>query len=195
MSNVTEIIPEGKFDFSGTIVITDPCYFIKKESDKDKKSDWEFCDKGTHLEKLGFKTFAVSSTIYGNWSCNVENINTSDKLGKFSSDSGLVGVFLLSEILKYNPDYNVKMEEFSEEATVIDNFNGSIRFDISDNELYTVIVGDGNISFVSDIDGFSYMPDTMIDVECSSRKIIAYTESDFYDDLEKDADPNYYSVF
>ncbi|MGM9530471.1 hypothetical protein, partial [Intestinibacter sp.] len=47
--------------FKGDIIITDPCYIIKRE-DRD------------NIKDLGFTTFISESTIYGDWSCKTLNL-------------------------------------------------------------------------------------------------------------------------
>ena len=88
--------------FDGDIIITDPCYVAKD-------NDWDHVFNETNLKKLGFTNYIWESTIYGDWSCTTVRINpdnSKEKIGKFCADAGLVGVFLLSEVLKYNPEYN-----------------------------------------------------------------------------------------
>jgi len=134
--------------FKGDIIITDPCYIIKKYKD-DKRpdiytnkilknlgsvpftkytteqmeeykkleklqekwdlehpDDWEVCGYGDNMEKLGITTYLTSSTEYGDWSCTTYEEGTKKKLGNFCADAGLVSVFLLEEVLKYNPDFH-----------------------------------------------------------------------------------------
>jgi hypothetical protein len=63
-------------------------------------------------------------------------------IGKFAADSGQVGVFLLSEILEYNPDFNKFIEEVPWCVTVIENFNGDVNYHIDDDN-HAHIVGTG----------------------------------------------------
>ena len=90
--------------FKGDIIITDPCYIIKK--------DWRKCDYGDNMAALGLTNYISESTRYGDWSCStprkdveaqLEELNASlniEKIGYFCDDA----VFLLDEVLKYNPD-------------------------------------------------------------------------------------------
>lgn len=151
--------------FKGTIIITDPCYIVKKNkyphpnptdfnlpesicskpfeeyktsnelaykaacskyyAEHYEKDDWSRCDYGYNMEALGISTYFTKSTICGDWDCitykieenpyEVVNnfVETSEKgedygieyskLGNFCTDSGLVSVFLLDEVRKYNP--------------------------------------------------------------------------------------------
>lgn len=50
--------------FKGDILITDPCYIVKK-------GDWTNCDYGHLMEELGFTNYICKDTLYGDWSCFV----------------------------------------------------------------------------------------------------------------------------
>lgn len=51
--------------FKGDIIITDPCYIIKKDSE-----DWRKCDYGDNIAALGLTNYISESTRYGDWSCS-----------------------------------------------------------------------------------------------------------------------------
>lgn len=203
--------------FKGTIVITDPCYIIKKNTikhpnEKDfglpasiiskpfndystseelayeaaldkyfeesrKYNDWDKCNYGENMEVLGIHNYISESTIYGDWGCttyqteeepkellesilrvindNLENeeygelpiLNEGKAIGKFCADAGLVGVFLLDEILTYNPDWKSWIEEHSWCATIIEDFEGKVEYYIDKVNKEAHIVGTGNINF------------------------------------------------
>lgn len=111
--------------FSGDIIITDPCYLMKK------RNDWYLCGLGDHMYKLGFKNYKVRDTIYGDWSCTTYNSDTKEVIGHFCADAGLVGVFLLNEVLKYNPgfDYHINNKHTT---TLIKDFEGTVRFTVTE---------------------------------------------------------------
>ena len=46
--------PEKEFD--GDIIITDPCYIIRKENEI-TKNDWHYCECGGYMERLGIKNY------------------------------------------------------------------------------------------------------------------------------------------
>lgn len=46
--------------FKGDIIITDPCYIIKKDSE-----DWRKCDYGDNMAALGLTNYISESTRYG----------------------------------------------------------------------------------------------------------------------------------
>lgn len=88
--------------FKGTIIITDPCYVVKKcleenpypfpwTSDlidspnidelikqytewEDEHDDWDKCDCGQKMEVLGISTYFTEDTIYGDWGCTTYRI-------------------------------------------------------------------------------------------------------------------------
>ena len=182
--------------FKGTIIITDPCYIVKKCTEKnphpfpwttvniknpnvkemvkqyneweDSHDDWRKCRYGTNMEALGISTYFTESTIYGDWGCSTYKIeenpyevvdnfveayeNEEDyeiecsKLGDFCADAGLVSVFLLNEVRKYNPDIDKWIEEHSWCVTTIPDFDGEVNYYVDkSNEAH--IIGIGNINF------------------------------------------------
>lgn len=86
--------------FKGTIVITDPCYIVKKCTEKNPypwttvnikapnidemikqytewektHDDWLKCAYGYNMEALGIHNYITESTIYGDWSCTTYGI-------------------------------------------------------------------------------------------------------------------------
>ena len=139
--------------FDGDIIITDPCYIISNDHDDD---DWERCEYGDAMEELGLTNFLCASTIYGDWSCTTYNEKNDDVLGRFCADAGLVGVFLLEEVLKYNPKYD-DIEKCPHAVTVVRDFHGEVEIacevDEEDGE-EVVVRGTGNINFCSRQTGF-----------------------------------------
>ena len=74
-------------------------------------------------------------------------------IGGFCADAGLVGVFLLDEILAYNPDWKSWIEEHSWCATIIENFEGEVEYYIDKVDKEAHIVGTGNINFYTNQTG------------------------------------------
>lgn len=117
----------------------------REKWEKENPDDWARCNYGSNMEVLGIKTFLTRDTIYGDWSCTTFNTETHEKLGNFCADAGLVSVFLLDEILKYNPnfDYHIKRDWTT---TLIKDFDGDVNIIINkDNEVQ--VIGKGNINF------------------------------------------------
>lgn len=112
--------------FKGDIIITDPCYICKDD-------DWEKSGYGDNMEALGIKNYICRDTIYGDWSCTTYNSNTNEEIGEFCADSGMVAVFLLDEVLKYNPDFDYHTE-IPWTTTLIKGFDGEVNFEVVHTE-------------------------------------------------------------
>lgn len=148
--------------FKGDIIITDPCYIIKKDSE-----DWRKCDYGDNMAALGLTNYISESTRYGDWSCStwstprkdveaqLEELNASlniEKIGYFCADAGMVAVFLLDEVLKYNPDFDYHINrEWT--TTLIKDFDGEINYYVDDGD-DAHIIGVGNVNFFTTQTGF-----------------------------------------
>ena len=118
--------PEKEFD--GDIIITDPCYIIRNENGI-TKNDWHYCEYGEYMERLGIKNYLTHDTIYGDWGCTVFDSDTKKPLGRFCADAGLVSVFLLHEVLAYNPNFNYHLER-PWTTTIIPDFKGTIQIEV-----------------------------------------------------------------
>ena len=182
--------------FKGTIIITDPCYIVKKCTKKnpypfpwttenikapnieemvkkyneweDAHDDWTKCMYGRNMEALGIEYYFTESTLYGDWGCTTykikenpytvinkfaESENTGEdygiscsKLGEFCADAGLVAVFLLDEVRKYNPDIDEWITSHDWCVTTIPDFDGEVNYYV-DKQGSAHIVGIGNINF------------------------------------------------
>lgn len=152
--------------FKGDIIITDPCYIIKDNTD-----DWSKCNYGEDMENLGIKNYLCRDTIYGDWSCTTFNSDTKESIGEFCADAGMVAVFLLDEVHKYNPDFDW-YESRPWTTTLIKDFDGDVKIDVvhiegiyeEDSKYYkkgdkweddsVVVIGIGNINFETRQTGF-----------------------------------------
>lgn len=127
--------------FKGDIIITDPCYICKDD-------DWSMLDYSDEslMDELGFKNYLVEPTVYGDWSCTTIDRDSSKPIGRFCADAGLVGVFLLKEVLEYNHNFDLHVER-KWTATHIKDFDGEvvILYDCDEDE--KTVVGNGNINF------------------------------------------------
>lgn len=119
-------------------------------------NDWDVCNYGDSMNHLGFCNYIVADTIYGPWSCTTYKL-TNDIIGRFTSDSGLVGVFILDEILQYNSKWDLHLSK-PYCATFIPNFSGNISVvnagGDSPGDCDVRIVGNGNILFYTKQTGF-----------------------------------------
>lgn len=94
--------------------------------------------------KEEYERDSVQSKIYDDKMANT----TMDmkKLGAFCADAGMVAVFLLEEVMIYNPDFSKWIEDHPWCVTVIPNFDGDVQYHI-DNSGDAHIIGKGNINF------------------------------------------------
>ncbi len=70
----------------------------------------------------------------------------SENIGHFCADAGLVSVFLLDEVKKYNPDIEKWIEEHDRCVTVIEDFDGDVEYYV-DAAGDAHIIGTGSINF------------------------------------------------
>lgn len=116
-------------EFDGDIIITDPCYIIRDSCN----NDWRKCDYGDNMEVLGISTYMTRDTLYGDWGCTVYDTDTKEAIGSFCADAGLVSVFLLDEVLKYNPGFDYHKER-DWTTTLIPDFKGTVQFVVEHEE-------------------------------------------------------------
>lgn len=150
--------------FQGDIIITDPCY-IYKDDDRSR------CDCGRDMKKLGIENSITRHTLYGDWACGIFDLDTGKRIGNFCADGAMVGVFLLDEVLKYNPDFDYHINR-PWTTTWIKDFDGKVNFEViheegiyeDDSEWhkkgdkweddFVRVIGTGNVNFVSGQTGF-----------------------------------------
>lgn len=135
--------------FNGeSVLITDPCYFIKGE-------DWKcMCDIMANnaevqeflLNKLGINGFSVG-TKYGDWVCDLYKVKLNEALpyllkrdyssfyssfeeseGRFCADSGCVCVVSLNDAKKYNESLVQKVVEDGKIGAIVKDFSGVAKF-------------------------------------------------------------------
>lgn len=112
-----------RMEFDGDIIITDPCYIMNHNN----KDDWSKSDYGDNMEALGIKHYLTRDTLYGDWSCTTFNSDTDGEIGEFCADAGLVSVFLLDEVLQYNPEFDYHINR-PWTTTLIKDFKGIVEF-------------------------------------------------------------------
>lgn len=132
-------------------------YYELEQWKKSVQSDWDRSDYGRDLKCLGFKNFIISELGYQYGSYGVYESNTRSYIGQFCSDSGLVGVFELDEVLSYDENFD-KFNTMPYAVCFIPNYAGKIAFvnnnDESGIEADIEIIGKGNIDFYSKQIGF-----------------------------------------
>lgn len=126
-----------KQKFNATIIIGDPCMMVKSEE------DWETCDYGEQMDKLGFKNYL--SVEFDEDAPDVVD-DKGNVLGSFCTDSSMILVVPFDDLMKYNPDFNVHIE-YPHSCTIIENFCGEVTYNTRNDT--TTIVGKGNANFKS----------------------------------------------
>ena len=129
--NYQKYVDSEPMEFDGDILITDPCYITKCT---EEQNDWDVCEYGENMSILGINHSMLRDTFYGDWECTTFNTDTTEELGNFCADSGMVGVFLLNEVLEYNPEFTEFLKEHPGLSTVIRNFKGTVQFIIKEFE-------------------------------------------------------------
>lgn len=123
-------------EFDGDIIIIDPYYIMRAEHHGTTPltdDDWDACEYGEKMEILGIHHYMTRDTLYGDWGCTVYNTDTKEAIGEFCADAGLVSVFLLDEVLKYNPDFDYHKERDWTTALISD-FKGTVQFVVEHEE-------------------------------------------------------------
>ena len=127
---------DREMDFDGDIIITDPCYIMREDYHGTQPltdNDWAACNYGSNMEVFGFTKYMVRGTIYGDWGCTTFDTDTNEVIGHFCADAGLVGVFLLDEVLKYNPAYTDLVNN-NHTVTWVKDFKGTVRFVVNEEK-------------------------------------------------------------
>lgn len=78
--------------------------------------------------------------------------NEVSEIADKTADAGMVAVFLLDEVLKYNPDFDYHINrEWT--TTLIKDFDGEINYYVDDED-DAHIIGVGNVNFFTTQTGF-----------------------------------------
>ncbi|MBQ4607848.1 MAG: hypothetical protein IJB15_14150 [Clostridia bacterium] len=110
-------------EFDGDLLITDPVYVMREGE------DWGRSAFGFRMEALGVRTYLTAETLVGDWDCGAYDAVSGKEIGRFCSDSGLVSVFRLEEILRYNPAYREHLVH-PYTAVWIRDFRGTVQFTV-----------------------------------------------------------------
>ena len=103
------------------------------------KSDWEKAKDGKDLGVLGLENYMICQTSYSNKICSMFCSFDEREIGTFFIEY-LIGIFLLDEVLKYNPDFKCHIEH-PEKIFLINSFNGKIRLEESEHKYYIICDG------------------------------------------------------
>jgi len=111
--------------FKGTLVITDPCYFICD-------SDWDSVIKNGEyvLNNLPTCPMICRETGFGDWTCSVIDIETDKEIGQFAADAGMVCVTTLENIERYNPQKVQHLKDIPWCCFILPDFNGHAWFTV-----------------------------------------------------------------
>lgn len=127
------------------------------EADKkwrnENPDDWD--DFEGAMARAGITSYLYSRTYVGDWSCETVNSDNSEVIGQFCADSGEVGVFLLEDVMKYNPAFTC--EDNPHIATIVKDFDGYVNFEVGTDVYDTGIkvIGMGNVNFFTRQKGWS----------------------------------------
>ncbi len=121
--------------FNGTIIITDPCYMVKNSE------DWYDCEFGEELENLGFEDYLTFKFQEDSPQIIDDRGNL---LGKFCTDSSMVSVVCLDDLLAYNPAFDNHIRRPST-CTIINGFEGTVSYFKENGQIS--LVGQGSINF------------------------------------------------
>lgn len=94
---------------------------------------------------------SVQSKIYDDkmFSATIDLKN----IGGFCADAGMVAVFSLDEVLKYNPNFDYHINRLWT-TTLIKDFDGEVEYYIDEAEGDAHIIGTGNVNFFTTQTGF-----------------------------------------
>jgi hypothetical protein len=126
-------------EFDGDIIITDPYYIVEaidesaKQGNENSLDDWDVCECGYNMAALGLTHFMSRNTLFEDVGFITYNYDTKEKIGYFSPEVGMIGVFNLSEVLVYNPMYSDHVNN-SCDVTLIKDFKGSVRFIVEEDK-------------------------------------------------------------
>lgn len=126
-NHAVRYLDSSPVEFDGDIIITDPCYV------REEDNDWEAFESGDGLNELGITRFLIRDTLYGDWGCITYDADSQKQIGEFCADGGMVAVFQLDEVLKYNPNYNDHIEK-PWTTTIIHDFKGTVQFIVEHEE-------------------------------------------------------------
>lgn len=126
---------ENRLEISGDIIIGDPCVMVSTDE------DWQLCQWGERMEKLGIKDFLCAEFEEDNPKIVDDNGNI---LGTFCTDSCRVVVMRLNDLLAYNKSFDDHIR-YPQNWTIIKDFSGMITYEMIDESGF--FTGNGNVSF------------------------------------------------
>lgn len=121
-----------------TYSINNPKEVVEKIAELNKHLDKVYSDDLSEEDR---------QEIFSDYNYSLKNLlETSRELGDFCADAGMVSVFLLDDVLKYNPEFSQWVLKHPRCVTIIPNFDGNVKYHVDiNNEAH--IIGTGNINF------------------------------------------------
>lgn len=95
--------------FKGDIIITDPCYIMREDS-----NDWDKCDYSERMDRLGFTNYIAESTLYGDWSCTTYSTPREDVENQ------------IEELVKLDADRWDSFSEYGEDSAQVKIYDDKI---------------------------------------------------------------------
>lgn len=110
--------------FKGDIIITDPCYIIKDNSDDWNKCGWSCSTWSTPRKDVEAQLEELNTLGRARWEL-MKQYGEDSVQAKIYDDK--IAVFLLDEVLKYNPDFDYHINrEWT--TTLIKDFDGEVNY-------------------------------------------------------------------
>ena len=114
-------------------------YELFKKVDEIQEPLWKNYDNVEELAK-------IRDSVYEELDKLIKSYGGLTEIGKFCADAGMVCVVYLDEVLKVNPHFKKWAEEHTWCATIIENFDGDVYYEVDEYD-GAHIVGKGNIDF------------------------------------------------
>ena len=108
----------------GDILLTDPMYLIRKDSENDWDTVLSEGYDHAALHLLGIRTY-LSVEAGEDGSLEVQN-DAGERVGEFCTDSCLFCVCDLKQVLAYNPDFLTNYAKYPNTFCVIRDFEGEV---------------------------------------------------------------------
>lgn len=124
-----------------------------KEEVSDKILEWDRYYLNFFNEYNTTEDPKTKEILLEEYKAKKEELQKENLLGDFCADAGMVCVVYLDEVLAFNPNFKKWAEEHSWCATIIENFDGDVRYVVDDNG-DAHIQGMGNINFYTSQSGF-----------------------------------------
>ena len=140
LSQYLDSLPQH-FDHE-SVLIADPKFIIPQHlSDGYTQAGY-----GIDFESFGLTRYITRSTLYSDFDFKIFDSTTHTVLGQFTTDSGYVSIFPLTDVIHFvNPEIKQHTEQHPNQAIVLDDFSGDITvrvdFDFITFNFHIIIEG------------------------------------------------------